>query len=129
MLDNRIELQNALDFVREGDTLLVTRLDRAFRSDLDSYKSLEILKNKKVEFQATDQEFDSTTSYGRMMMGMLSVMSKFWAKGKMSDEEVFEVMELQRKGEMINHQTADKFEVGRSTLLRCVAEEKQNNII
>ena len=27
-LDNRFELQNALDFVREGDTLLVTRLDR-----------------------------------------------------------------------------------------------------
>lgn len=147
-LDNRIELQNALDFVREGDTLLVTRLDRAFRSNLDFYKSLEILKNKKVEFQATNQEFDSTTSYGRMMMGMLSVMSefendiraerqldgiksaqargvKFGAKRKMSDEQVIEAMELQKTGELTNQEIADRFGVGRSTLLRYLAEFKK----
>ena len=36
----RVELQNALDFVREGDTFVVTRLDRCIRSVLDLYKLL-----------------------------------------------------------------------------------------
>ena len=148
VLDNRIELQNALDFVRKGYTLLVTRHNRAFRSNLDFYKSLEILKNKKVEFQATSQEFDSTTSYGRMMRGMPSVMSefendirderqldvmksakergvKFGAKRKMRDEQVIKAMELQKTGELINQEIADKFGVGRSTFLRYVAEWKK----
>jgi len=121
-----------LDFGREGDTLLVTQLDRAFRSNLDFYKSLKILKNKKVDFQATNQEFDSTTSYGRMMMGMLSAMSefendirakrqldgiksvkergvKFGAKRKMSDEQVSEVIKLQKSGEFTNQDIADRF--------------------
>ncbi len=55
---NRVELENALDFVREGDTFIVTRLDRCSRNTLDLYKILELLKNKKVAFKATEQEFD-----------------------------------------------------------------------
>jgi len=45
---DRIELENALEFVREGDTFLVTRLDRCSRNTLDLYKILELLKNKKI---------------------------------------------------------------------------------
>ena len=52
---NRVELENALDFVREGDTL-------------DLYKILELLKNKKVAFKATEQEFDTSTSTGKLMV-------------------------------------------------------------
>lgn len=39
--ENRIEFQNALDFVRENDTFVVTRLDRCSRSVPDLYKILE----------------------------------------------------------------------------------------
>jgi len=152
---DRTELENALDFVREGDTFLVTRLDRCSRNTLDLYKILELLKSKKVSFKATEQEFDTTTSTGKLMMGLLSVIAefetdlraerqaegiksalargvKFGAKRKMTDEQVVEAMELQKKGEMTNQQIADMFGVGRSTLLRYVSEynkTKQNNII
>ncbi len=142
---DRVELENALDFVREGDTFIVTRLDRCSRNTLDLYKILELLKNKKVAFKATEQEFDTSTSTGKLMVGLLSVIAefetdlraerqaegiksamargvKFGAKRKMSENQVFEAMELQKKGEMTNQQIADRFGVGRSTLLRYVRE-------
>jgi DNA invertase Pin-like site-specific DNA recombinase len=144
-MENRIELQNALEFVREGDLFIVTRLDRCARSTLDLLKISEILEKKNVEMKTTHQEFDSTTSTGRLMRGLLSVIAefdndlrkerqaegiksalkrgvKFGAKRKMIDEQVHEAMNLQKKGEMTNQQIADMFGVGRSTLLRYVRE-------
>jgi len=146
-ITKRIELENALEFVREGDTFLVTRLDRCSRNTLDLYKILELLKEKKVDFKATEQEFDTTTSTGKLMIGLLSIVAefetdlraerqaegiksalargvKFGAKRKMTEEQVVEAMELQKKGEMTNQQIADMFGVGRSTLLRYLAEYK-----
>jgi len=148
---DRTELENALDFVREGDTFLVTRLDRCSRNTLDLYKILELLNSKKVAFKATEQEFDTSTSTGKLMMGLLSVIAefetdlraerqaegiksalargvKFGAKRKMTDEQVVEAMELQKKGEMTNQQISDMFGVGRSTLLRYVAEYAKNKL-
>jgi len=148
---DRTELENALDFVREGDTFLVTRLDRCSRNTLDLYKILELLNSKNVAFKATEQEFDTSTSTGKLMMGLLSVIAefetdlraerqaegiksalargvKFGAKRKMTEEQVVEAMELQKKGEMTNQQIADLFGVGRSTLLRYVAELKNEKV-
>jgi len=148
---DRTELENALDFVREGDTFLVTRLDRCSRNTLDLYKILELLNSKKVAFKATEQEFDTSTSTGKLMMGLLSVIAefetdlraerqaegiksalargvKFGAKRKMTDEQVVEAMELQKKGEMTNQQIADMFGVGRSTLLRYISEMKKAKV-
>jgi DNA invertase Pin-like site-specific DNA recombinase len=145
---DRTELENTLEFVREGDIFFVTRLDRCSRNTLDLYKILEQLKNKKVDFKATEQEFDTSTSTGKLMVGLLSVIAefetdlraerqaegiksalargvKFGAKRKMSDDHVIEAMELQKRGEFTNQQIADKFGVGRSTLLRYVAEYKK----
>jgi len=76
-MDNRIELNNALDFVRVGDVFMVTRLDKCAKSNLDFYRILEILKTKEVELKSTSQEFDTTISIGRLIMEMLSVMSEF----------------------------------------------------
>ncbi len=146
---DRTKLENALDFVREGDTFLVTRLDRCSRNTLDLYKILELLNSKKVAFKATEQEFDTSTSTGKLMMGLLSVIAefetdlraerqaegiksalargvKFGAKRKMTDDQVLEAIELQKKGEMTNQKIADMFGVGRSTLLRVVGEWKKN---
>ena len=146
---NRVELEKALDFVREGDTFIVTRLDRCSRDSIDLHNILEFLKSKKVEFKATEQEFDTSTSIGKLMIRLLAIVSefeidlraerqaegiksamargvKFGAKRKMTDEQVVEAMELQKKGEMTNQQIADRFGVGRSTLLRYVAEWKRD---
>jgi DNA invertase Pin-like site-specific DNA recombinase len=76
-MDNQTELNNALDFIRGGDVFMDTSLDRCTKNNLNFYRILEILKTKEVELKATSQEFDTTTSIGRFMMGMLSVMSEF----------------------------------------------------
>ena len=49
--DTRVELQNALDFVREDDTLVVTRLDRCSRNVKDLHTIIDTLNNKKVNFK------------------------------------------------------------------------------
>ena len=64
----RIKLEHALDFVREGDVFIVTRLDRCSRSVLDLYKIIEELNKKGVAFKATEQEIDTSTSSGRLLI-------------------------------------------------------------
>ena len=144
---DRLELKNALDFAREGDTFVVTRLDRCSRSVPDLYKIIEILKNKNVSFKAINQNIDTTTSTGKLMLGMLSIIAEFEndlrrerqsegiikAKqlGKFNKEksltpnQVEEIIELQ-KTNMTNQMIADKYNVGRSTLLKYVSEFKKN---
>ena len=56
---NRPELQNALDFVRNGDTLIVTRLDRCSRNVKDLHQVIETLNNKEVGFKVREQEIDT----------------------------------------------------------------------
>jgi len=63
----------------------------------------------------------------RQVEGIQSALArgvKFGAKRKMTDEQVSEAMELQKKGEMTNQQIADMFGVGCSTLLRYLSEFK-----
>lgn len=143
---NRVELQNILDFVREGDTLVVTRIDRCSRSVSDLYKILETLKEKKVEFKATNQNIDTSTSTGKLMLGMLSIIAEFEndlrrerqsegiqkakALGKfkkeksLTDTQVKEIVGLQ-KTNFTNQEIVDQYGVGRSTLLRYVSNYKK----
>lgn len=148
--DKRVELQNALDFVREGDSFIVTRLDRCSRSVLDLYKIIDKLNKKNVSFKATEQEIDTSTSSGRLMIGLLSIVSefetdlrserqadgiasalkrgvKFGRSAKFDNEKVLEAIKMQEEG-MKNQDIADHFKIGRSTLLRWISEYKKENI-
>ena len=150
--DNRPELQNVLDFVRDGDEFIVTRLDRCSRSVKDLHNILDLLNTKNVSFKATEQSLDTSTATGRLMIGLLSIVSefetdlraerqndgiksaqkrgvKFGRSRKLTDEQVKEIIELQQTGEYTNQQIADKFEVGRSTLLREVSNFKKRNFL
>lgn len=75
---DREQLSLALDFVREGDTLAVTRLDRLARSVVDLHRIVEALMAKDVQFQCLAQSGVNTdTSTGRLMMGVLSSVAAF----------------------------------------------------
>ena len=143
---DRFELSNALDFVREGDVFVITRLDRCSRSVSDLYKILEILKNKNVSFKAINQNIDTTTSTGKLMLGMLSIIAefendlrserqtegikrakelgKFNKKKSLTVEQVKEIIKLQNS-DMTNQMIADKYNISRSTLLRYVRKIKK----
>ncbi len=56
----RFELASALDFIREGDVLVVTKLDRLARSVLDLSQTAQLLKAKNVDLVVLDQNIDTT---------------------------------------------------------------------
>lgn len=75
--DGREELENCLAFVREGDTLMVTRLDRLARSTGDLLRILAVLEEKHVGFKCIHQPVDTTTSAGRLFITILGAIGEF----------------------------------------------------
>ena len=75
---DRPQLQAALQFVREGDVLLVTRLDRFARSARDLHNLIHSLTHNGVGFRCTEQDgIDTTTSMGRLVLGILGNVAEF----------------------------------------------------
>lgn len=75
--DKRVELKECLNYVREGDQLVISRLDRMARSALHLGKIVEKLKDKKVNLVVLDQNIDTSTPQGRLMFQMLSSFAEF----------------------------------------------------
>jgi DNA invertase Pin-like site-specific DNA recombinase len=75
---NRPQLKAALDFCREGDAFLVTRLDRFARSAQDLHNIVASLTAKGVGFRCLQQGgLDTTTSHGKLMLGILAAVAEF----------------------------------------------------
>jgi DNA invertase Pin-like site-specific DNA recombinase len=75
---NRLALQDALEWLREGDTLVVTRLDRLARSGKDLHNIIDKLSRKKVSFQCLQQgAVDTTSSMGKLVLGILGAVAEF----------------------------------------------------
>jgi DNA invertase Pin-like site-specific DNA recombinase len=75
--DKRDQLQICLDYLRDGDTLVVTRLDRLGRSTLHLCQISALLDKKNVVLKATEQKVDTSTSEGKLMFGMLAIIAEF----------------------------------------------------
>jgi DNA invertase Pin-like site-specific DNA recombinase len=73
---NRPALQEALRFVREGDMLVVTRLDRLARSVLDLEQIAEGLRGRGVSLKATEQPVDTSSPTGTAFFQMLGVFAQ-----------------------------------------------------
>lgn len=74
---NRPELKKCLDYVRDGDVLVITKLDRLARSTLDLHRIVHGLNKKKVGFKVLDQSIDTTTKEGRLMFSILASIAEF----------------------------------------------------
>ena len=75
---NRPELKNAaLDFVREEDVFVVTKLDRLARSVVDLSNIVQRLEEKKVDLVVLDQGIDTTTIYGKLQFNILAAIGEF----------------------------------------------------
>jgi DNA invertase Pin-like site-specific DNA recombinase len=75
--ENRAELETLLQFLRSGDTLMVTRIDRLARSVGDLQDIVKTLKATGVDLKATDQPIDTSTAAGKAFLDMLSVFAEF----------------------------------------------------
>jgi DNA invertase Pin-like site-specific DNA recombinase len=75
--DGRTELQVLLECVREGDTVVVTRIDRLARSIRDLQNIVHELREKGVTLRATEQPIDTSTAAGKAFLDMLGVFAEF----------------------------------------------------
>ena len=75
--DGRTELQILLDFLRPGDALVVTFIDRLARSMKDLQDIVHELKMKGVALRATEQPIDTGTAAGKAFLDMLGVFAEF----------------------------------------------------
>ena len=74
----RPELKRCLEYLREGDTLLVTKIDRLARSTSDLYRIISQLTDKGVAFKVVDDpSIDTTSRTGKLVMGILALIAEF----------------------------------------------------
>jgi DNA invertase Pin-like site-specific DNA recombinase len=73
----REELRTVLDFLRKGDVLMVTRIDRLARSIGDLQDIVRTLRTKGASPKATEQPIDSSTAAGKCFLDMLGVFAEF----------------------------------------------------
>jgi len=74
---HRSELEAALDYAREGDALVVTKLDRLARSVAHLVAIGEKLDAKGVSLRVLEQAIDTSTPTGRLMFNMLGSVAQF----------------------------------------------------
>ncbi|SCZ72874.1 Site-specific DNA recombinase [Epibacterium ulvae] len=75
--DARPQLKQCLNYVREGDQLIVTRIDRLARSTLHLCQIAETLRNKGVDLVVLDQNIDTSDGTGRLLFNMLGAIGQF----------------------------------------------------
>ncbi len=85
----RKALEDAIEFSREGDALVVTKLDRLARSVGHLVELVERLERKKVSLRILGMGVDTATPTGRLMLNLLGSISQF-------EREV--MLERQREG-------------------------------
>lgn len=73
----RTELETLLAFLRPGDALMVTRVDRLARSIADLQDIVGALREKGASLKATEQPIDTSNAAGKAFLDMLGVFAEF----------------------------------------------------
>lgn len=143
--ENRPQLQACLSYVREGDVLVISRLDRMARSVLDLAKIADTLQKKGVSLRVLDQAIDTTTSEGRLMFSLLGAFAAFeadiraerqsdgiklaQAKGvrfgrphALTEDQKATIRRLHGQEGFSVGQLQQKYQVGRATVYRCLGD-------
>lgn len=75
--EDRTELALLLEFLRQGDTLVVTRMDRLARSIKDLQDIVHLLKERGVTLRETEQPINTQSATGKAFLDMLGVFAEF----------------------------------------------------
>ena len=70
-------LEKALDYLREGDTLVVWKLDRLGRSIQHLIQTVNTLQEKKISFKSLLENIDTFTSGGKLIFHIFSALAEF----------------------------------------------------
>ena len=111
----RPQLIACLEYVREGDSLVVTRLDRLARSTLHLCQIADELKRKQVELQVLDQSINTADATGRLLFNMLRAINQFETEIR-SERQMDGILKAKQKGVRFGAQR--KLAAGQITELR-----------
>ena len=75
--DDRPGLAALMEYIREGDTLVVWKLDRLGRNTLHILETVKALTDRGVTLVSTTDGIDSSTAAGRMMIGVLGSLAEY----------------------------------------------------
>ncbi|MCZ4272025.1 recombinase family protein [Maritalea porphyrae] len=111
-IGDRVKLNEMLEFCRDGDMIVVTKLDRLARSISHLWATIENLQRKGVSFRVLDLGIDTSTPTGTLILTLLGGVAQF-------EREM--MLERQREGIQIAKQQG-KYK-GRAPTARVKSEE------
>ncbi|MCP5410127.1 MAG: recombinase family protein [Chromatiaceae bacterium] len=138
---DRPQLKAALEYMREGDTLVVWRLDRLARSLKQLIETIEELEQRKTGFKSLTESIDTTTAGGKLIFHIFGGLAEFERsiirertnaglqaareRGRiggrppsLSDKDLKEAKALLRDPDITVEQVASRLGVAPSTLYR-----------
>jgi len=145
---DRPKLNEAMDSLLPGDTLVVWKLDRLSRSLSDLLHILKLLKDKGAHFRSLTEAIETESPHGRMVMQMLGVFAEFEraiirertkiglararAQGrrvggprfKLSPDQQQAAIDMMTSGDKTQKDVAALFNVNRSTISRLLSERR-----
>lgn len=146
---NRPKLQEMLRYARKGDTVYVHDFSRLARSTSDLLKIVEVLHGKNVQVISLKENFDTSTSTGKLMLTMLAAIAEFErdnilerqregiaiakAQGKYRGRNKIEIpnfekyYELYMARKITKSGIAEKLKISRPTVDRIIKEYESNH--
>ncbi len=144
--DEREQLQLCLDYVRDGDSLVVTKLDRLARSTRDLLNIMNRLELKQVKLVVLDQQIDTSTATGMLLFTMLGAIAtfendlrkdrqmqgialakrkgiKFGRKQSLTDEQVLEVRAKREQGAKIVDLMSE-YKISKASIYRTLSVQR-----
>jgi len=101
--DKRSRLKSSLEYIREGDVLVITRLDRLARSTLHLCQISETLKEKGVDLQVLDQSINTADATGRLLFNMLGAIGQFETEIR-AERQMEGIQKAKQKGVVFGRQ-------------------------
>ena len=148
---DRPEFQACMNYLREGDTLIITRLDRLARSVVHLAQLAKRFQQENIDLLVVDQNIDTSTSTGRLMFNMLASIAefendlrterqaegiakakengvKFGRPAKLTDAKQEAIYSRRMAGATIG-QLAKEFRLGEATVYRALNAVKQSDSV
>ena len=148
-LAKRPQLDACLEYMREGDVLVITRLSRAMRSLKHLMELAHQLQERGIGLVVIKQAIDTTSPTGRLVFHILGAIDEFQReliiegtheglaaarargkvggrKAKLSDADVTLARELYDRRDRTVQQIADHFHVDRRTIYRYLEREQES---
>lgn len=138
----RKEFDSMMEFAREGDQVMATRLDRLSRSSIELQNTAKTLENKKIDLRVLEQDIDTSNPSGKLLFNMIGIVAeferdmineraaegrkaamkkgvKFGRKKVLDSSEIDDIRVMASEG-IAKNDIAKKFNISRSTVYRTI---------